>query len=293
MTYVDEIYGEHELDGVLAELIETNVLQRLTGIHQGGALFLVNPRIDHTRFEHSIGVMLLMRQVGATLEAQIAGLLHDISHTAFSHLIDYVFELEEEDYHEERYVEVLESPEIVKVLENNGFHVDRFKGLERFRILENPLPNLSADRIDYTLRDLFQIDQVSLEDIRWFMQGLTVADGRLLVKGIEYGEWFQSNYRFLTSQYFGSTENVEVHLAMKHLLKDALQEGRIEEADFFKDDAYVINKLGGEKVLKRWIATHTRVQTESVKMKERAVDPEIILNDQIIRLSDVSSQQRR
>jgi HD superfamily phosphohydrolase len=34
--------------------------------------------------------MLLVRRLGASLEEQIAALLHDVSHTAFSHVIDSV-----------------------------------------------------------------------------------------------------------------------------------------------------------------------------------------------------------
>ena len=44
-----------------------------------------------TRYEHSVGVMLLARRVGGGLREQVAALLHDVSHTAFSHVIDHVF----------------------------------------------------------------------------------------------------------------------------------------------------------------------------------------------------------
>lgn len=36
--------------------------------------------------------MLLNRQLDASMEEQIVALLHDVSHTAFSHVIDYVFD---------------------------------------------------------------------------------------------------------------------------------------------------------------------------------------------------------
>ncbi len=88
MKYLNKLYGKFELSGDIEELINTNVFQRLKKIHQGGAIFLINPNINHTRFEHSIGVMLLIKNLGGSIEEQIAGLLHDISHTAFSHLID-------------------------------------------------------------------------------------------------------------------------------------------------------------------------------------------------------------
>jgi HD superfamily phosphohydrolase len=80
--------------------LRTAPLQGLRGMHQGGAIVHANPAINHTRFDHSAGVMLRIRRLGGSLWEQLAGLLHDVLHTAFSHLIDYVLEVAEEDYHE-------------------------------------------------------------------------------------------------------------------------------------------------------------------------------------------------
>lgn len=76
LKIVDKIYGEFEIDEVLAALIESNAMQRLKGVHQGGASFLVHENWNVTRYEHSVGVMLLIRQLGGSVEEQIAGLLH-------------------------------------------------------------------------------------------------------------------------------------------------------------------------------------------------------------------------
>lgn len=87
----DKIYGEFELEKVLEDLIVSKPVQRLKGIHQGGASYLVNEKWNETRFDHSVGVMLLIKKLGGSIEEQIAGLLHDVSHTAFSHVVDFVF----------------------------------------------------------------------------------------------------------------------------------------------------------------------------------------------------------
>lgn len=103
MKINDRLYGEADLEPVLTDLIHSKAVQRLNGIHQGGACFLVNPAWNISRCEHSIGVMLLIRRLGGSLEEQIAGLLHDVSHTAFSHVADDVFNMENEDYHEQMF----------------------------------------------------------------------------------------------------------------------------------------------------------------------------------------------
>ena len=67
-----------------------------------------------TRFEHSLGVFALLRRLRAPRREQVAGLLHDISHTAFSHAVDFVFTSEEQDHHEQLKPLMLERPDVVQ-----------------------------------------------------------------------------------------------------------------------------------------------------------------------------------
>jgi hypothetical protein len=97
----DPVFGRQRVEEpVLLELLETDVVRRLAGVHQAGASYLVRPGRDVMRFEHSVGVMLLIRQLGGDLSEQVSGLLHDVSHTAFSHVLDRVHRRKDEDYHE-------------------------------------------------------------------------------------------------------------------------------------------------------------------------------------------------
>ncbi|UOG73423.1 HD domain-containing protein [Hymenobacter tibetensis] len=122
MHYEDRLYGLVELTAALTDLLHTAPIQRLRGIHQGGAVVLADPAINHTHFDHSVGVLLLIRHLGGSIREQLAGLLHDVSHTAFSHLIDYVLDIDGEDYHEQRYEAVLTHPEIQAALACHLFH---------------------------------------------------------------------------------------------------------------------------------------------------------------------------
>jgi len=283
MKYIDKIYGEYELSGVIEELVNTAVFQRLMKIHQGGAIYLANPKINHTRFEHSIGVMFLVKSLGASVQEQIAALLHDISHTAFSHLIDYVFELEEEDYHEKRYTKVLEDQELTNVLTKYGFLTSQFFDLQKYQLLEYPLPYLSADRIDYTLRDLFQIGEISKQEINWFLTGLQVFENRIVLKSRDYGIWFRSKYEFLVSDYFGSKENIEINIIMKRIVRESLAKCIITERDFSKDDFYLIEKINSSKELQTWIDEIRKQGLNGItlKIKKRMVNPEILKNNKI------------
>jgi hypothetical protein len=75
-----------------------------------------------TRFEHSVGVMILVRELGASLTEQIAALLHDVSHTAFSHVIDYVFDgHDSQSYHDEKKEVYMASTTIPAILAQHGY----------------------------------------------------------------------------------------------------------------------------------------------------------------------------
>ena len=89
----DELYGEYYIDDVIYEIMETKVFKRLENIYQSGGGYLVNKSWNVTRQEHSIGTMILSLKFNGSLEEQIKALLHDISHTAFSHVIDYILKL--------------------------------------------------------------------------------------------------------------------------------------------------------------------------------------------------------
>ncbi|MEH6705334.1 MAG: HD domain-containing protein [Galbibacter orientalis] len=290
MKYIDKIYGEFEITGVIEELINTRVFQRLKKIHQGGAIFLVNPEINHTRFEHSIGVMLLIKKLGGSSEEQIAGLIHDISHTAFSHLIDYVLEIEEEDYHEKRFEEVLRDNELNAVLKKYQLDINKFIEIENYQILEYPLPNLSADRIDYTLRDLFQIGKITRKEILWFLSGLKIVDNRIVLISEEHAKWFQSKYEFLVAEYFGGEQNKGVNILMKKIVKDCIAKGIIQEEDFYQDDYYLIDKINRSVNLKKMIneINSLKIENEKITQKKRKIDPEILVDNRVLKLSEIS-----
>ena len=155
MIINDRIYGTTKIqEPVLIDLIDSYPLQRLKGINQAGASQYAIKGKDVTRYEHSLGVMILLKKLNASLEEQIAGLLHDTPHTAFSHVIDFVFKSKNHDFHEKFHEEIITNSEIPTILKEYGFDTERFFNESNFPLLEKPLPDLCADRIDYTLRDL-------------------------------------------------------------------------------------------------------------------------------------------
>ena len=84
MHYLNAVCGPVSIDEpVLIDLINSSAVQRLHHILQHGITGFLGMTQPITRFQHSVGVMLLTRRLGASLSKQIAALLHDVSHTAF------------------------------------------------------------------------------------------------------------------------------------------------------------------------------------------------------------------
>lgn len=248
MRIEDNIYGEFEIEGVLEELINTKVVQRLKNIHQGGASYLVNPNWNVTRYEHSVGTMIFIKMIGGSIEEQIAGLLHDISHTAFSHVVDFALNKSNEDYHEEIFEKIVEASDIPKILTKYGYdYKDILYNEKKWTLLERSAPALCADRIDYTLRDMYSYGYISLVAIKNFLDSLEVKDGEIVINSINAAEWFVNTYYKEVIDFFLNPLGIYANDRLSKAIKFALSLNEITLDDLLKDDNYVLNILKNSK----------------------------------------------
>ena len=96
---------------------------------------------DFSRYEHSIGTFLLLRLLGADLAEQIAGLLHDASHSAFSHVTDQVLG-KDEKAQDERHTAFVLNTEIPEILLRNGLDPEHVLDLDSHHLLDRDVPDL-------------------------------------------------------------------------------------------------------------------------------------------------------
>ncbi|XP_063951253.1 deoxynucleoside triphosphate triphosphohydrolase SAMHD1-like isoform X1 [Lytechinus pictus] len=105
-VFNDSVHGHIDFDPLLIKIIDTPQFQRLRFIKQLGCSYFVFPGAAHNRFEHSLGVCYLARELVLSLQrkqpelditnkdilcVQIAGLCHDLGHGPFSHMFDLFF----------------------------------------------------------------------------------------------------------------------------------------------------------------------------------------------------------
>ncbi|OFD51069.1 hypothetical protein BWGOE3_11520 [Bacillus mycoides] len=305
MIISDVIYGEFKVDKVLEELILSKPVQRLKGVHQAGASYLMNEKWNVTRFDHSVGAMLLIKKLGGSVEEQIAGLLHDVSHTAFSHVIDYVFDNENESYHEEIFSAVVKNSEIPAILSKHGYNYeDILLDDSKWTLLERSAPELCADRVDYTLRDMYTYGYISLEEAQNFLDDLIAVNGKMVLQNIEIAEWFTKTYYKEVIDFFMKPLNIYGNDMLAKTLKLALHKKIIHPDDFLLEDHELISKLQlckDQEVDALLRKVHPSIEVKEdrneydlhQKNKVRLIDPPLLREGKIVQSSVVSEKIRQ
>lgn len=301
MLISDSIYGNFYIEPILEELINTREMQRLKNIHQCGAGYLVNKSWNVTRYEHSVGVMILIKILGGSIEEQIAGLLHDVSHTAFSHIIDLVLDNEDEDYHETIYERIVENSDIPRILANYGYNYkDIIYNESKWRILERPSPYLCADRVDYTLRDMYRYGYISKEEVDKFIEKLCVINGEIVITAIKEAEWFVETYYKEVIDFFMLPKAVYAGDRLSKIIKIGIEKKLINLDDLLKDDDYVLNLLNESKEEdismlieeltneKFGFIKDTKNYDICQKQKIRIIDPLVLVENKIYKISNIS-----
>ncbi len=147
---------EKEIPPFLNDYLNIKEMQRLKGI----GLFcgcdytnLFNTRFFYSRFDHSLGVALIVWHFTHDKKQTIAGLLHDVSSPVFSHVVDFLnndhlLQVSTEDENEK----ILEnSQELLALLKRDGIKLEEVVDYKDYPVADNPKPQLSADRLEYML----------------------------------------------------------------------------------------------------------------------------------------------
>lgn len=289
--YNDLLWGEIDLrEPLLGELVASAPVQRLRGIRQAGASYYLYPeRRANTRFEHSLGVLHILAALGASLEERVAGLLHDVPHTAFSHTVDIVFPSDEHNYHERFQHEVVMRSTIPLILERHQVPLRAALEPHAFPLLEQPLPNLCADRIDYALRDAITAGLATSAEAREFLTFLVPTGQGIAVNDQDAALWFARLFIEANASLWTGPNEAGSYWALAGAIRRGLSTGAFSEADLFLTDDEAMLKLrsSGDDLVNAFLSLlepGTRFYPVSgsgplfkAHMKQRVVDPPVRL----------------
>lgn len=289
MQYDDPLYGRVEIaEAVLLDLMASDAVGRLKGISQHGITALLGITPPFSRFDHSIGTMLLVRRLGAPVREQVAALLHDVSHTAFSHVIDFVFDDQGgQSYHEGRMEEVVARSDIPKILARHEMDWREFLDETEFPLLEQPSPALCADRLDYFLRDLEFLTLANSAEIRTVLGSLEVVERRIFVGDPDVARWLAYTFIEADRASWSNFREVGLYQLTAEAIKIATRCGLVGEADLWGSDDALWGKLQSAshpeiKALVDRITPGTRFTWDEhhpafrVATKVRSIDPPVI-----------------
>ena len=163
----DPVFGFITIQSELIfDLIEHPYFQRLRRIKQLGLSCVVFPGANHTRFEHALGAVYLMRSAIADMKikgvkitddevegATVAILLHDIGHGPFSHALEH--SIVEGLVHE--HISVLLMEDLNRQFDGKlSLAIQIFKNEYPKKFLHQLVASqLDVDRLDYLRRDSF------------------------------------------------------------------------------------------------------------------------------------------
>lgn len=308
----DVLHGPQQIHEPLAvELLESNAMKRLGDVQVCG---YAAPHVNgwkHSRLDHSIGVYLLLLRHSAKSHERIAGLLHDVSHGAFSHCLDYAFKDANgatQDLQDRMHRTILETSDIAPILSKSRMTVDHMLD-ETHVLLERTLPDVCADRLDYALRDAASSGEASVHDVRELNAQLKTRDGQWYFANRHGAEEFRDLFKVMNDRHYAGATSAMMHLSVGKYVAYALGLGIVTKDDLFtlsqtevllkiaryheKDEVLLRwwNRMNGTPALWENIPTDEEERgTYPTISKSRAVDPlfrEDTNGKHLRRLSDV------
>lgn len=257
----DPVHGFIKIPfGIIYDLIEHPIFQRLRRITQLGMTSYVYPGANHTRFQHALGAMHLMgnaidviRSKGHEItneEAEavsIAILLHDIGHGPYSHSLEH--SLIKDMSHEDISLMMMEY--LNKSFDQQlDLAISIFKNEYHKKFLHQLVSSqLDVDRLDYLKRDSFYtgVTEGVIGSDR-IIKMLQVVDDQLVVeqKGIYSVENFLVSRRLMYWQVYLHKSVLAADQLLMMMLKRAkllAAEGKLVNAS--PALAYFLYESGG------------------------------------------------
>lgn len=224
---------------IFYDLVSCHAMQRLVKIHQYGPSHYVKAKTlyangyNYTRFDHSICLWSLYRLKGRPLKDQISALLHDISHTAFSHVADFLYQGNKKTntaYQDDVLKNFLSEHDVAAILEKHHFSIDD--------VSQKPF----LDRYDYTLVGGLLAGKISSAELTSIVADLDFQES--LAQKPAQGWYFRTmkSAHQLVNLYLETIKlnmsapwNTVVYEYTKHALERAFNIGLIQEKDFIYD----------------------------------------------------------
>lgn len=298
----------------IEELINTSEFKRLKNVGMNcGCEYTSFPIFfkgkEYTRYNHSIGVALIIWHFTNDIKQSIAGLLHDISSPTFAHVVDFLNgDHENQESTEEKTEEIIEnSSEIQRILKKYNLTTKDVYDYHMYPIADNDSPLLSADRLEYTLGNAFYYGFKSMDEIKSMYDDLVVSKNEfgqdeISFKSLDKAKEFTS-VSILNSRVYTCDEDRFSMQYLADLLKLAVDKKVINIDDLYSTEDEVITKLQENEELKSMWNNFLKLsqiftskeKPESgywvnIPAKRRYINPQVCSKGRVSKLSEELSK---
>lgn len=286
-----------EIPDFLREACETDALRRLRDVGMNcGCEYTDFPRFRdlalYSRFDHSLGVALIVWQYTHDKRQAMAGLLHDVATPAFAHVVDFL----KGDYLAQEATEagteatIRASHSLCAVLEKYGLTVDEVKDYHIYPVADNDSPRLSADRLEYSIGNAINYGFADHRTAEALYRDITVGtnefgETELVFAHLEQASAFAA-LALKCGKVYVCDEDRYAMQRLAEVLADALKAGVIAADDLTTTEPQIIAKLtADEKTATAWRTFRAMHATEiandaqpdgawrKIYAKKRFIDP--------------------
>lgn len=289
---------------------------------------LYKNRFYYSRFDHSVGVALIIWHFTHDKAQTISGLLHDVSTPVFSHVSDFrkgdaLTQTETEGTNENI---IRSDRNLDALLAVDGLKVEQVEDYHKYPIADNEIPQLSSDRLEYMFPSGMALDgSWDLPSVRKAYEDLEVLRNEeglpeLGFKTLEIAEDYTRRFCMIGHILQLNENKLTLHLLGK-IMNLAVEEGILSEADFMtKAEAEIIGILDKElsqnpkafskersKLARLYKTFRTMTKIEhtqtpldeneyfciNLKVKQRYINPLVKTANSCTRISETYSQAKK
>lgn len=309
-----------EIPDFLYDYVNTTEMQKQNGISVTcGTIYskLFGERIWYSSLDHSVGVALIIWHFTKNKKQTLAGLFHDISTPAFKHCIDFMNgDYKKQESTEDSTVQTISnSKEIMALLIRDNIKLEEVSDYHIYPIADNDTPQLSADRLEYTLSNGFgvQIPLWDLEEIKSIYENIEIQTNEenieeLGFKNIEIAERFVEVMSKLAESYIWNKTKLSMQF-LADTMKEMSQAGFITKQDLYElSEKQIIEKIEKceyHNIAKRFEIWKNVEQIEecdepvegaycvSINAKKRYIVPLVKQENEFIRIKEISPKAKK
>lgn len=208
---------------------------------------------------------------------------------------------EKEHNHQDNvFDEFVRKSKIPEILKTYNLDLEYILDDKNFPLKEKDLPDLCADRIDYSLRTAVVFKEI--ESGKFFIDNLTAKDGKWIFKNFESAKKYAELFLKLNANYYAGLPSAVMFRTVGDYLRYALSKGYISEVDLYTTDKIVLEKIApyiqsDPKLNLLFDRMNNKIgfrndpinYDEKVFCKSRIVDPLCWRDGEVKRVSEIDS----